>query len=591
MSIEQLRKQSKSIFIIVAVIFVLGFLLGELWQIVRRQHETSASLLEKGIVGKVGDKNIAIQEYNNVLNYLTIKYRTERKLKELSPQDEERIKQEAWQYITTNKAWQDILAKSKIKVTEQEIIEIIRANPPQEIRDNPEFKTPEGQFDYEKYENYIFAPENRLQLTLYAQELLDGLPKEKFRLDVINSYRTTNNEIKEAKSKENTRIKATYLFVGPKIFGTERYTPSEAELKEYYKKNRSKYKREKRYRLQYLYFPLTITSRDSNEYARQTEEIYKYTTSEDFTNLIKEFSDNPNDTVPRWVKIKELDDVTKAALNALKNDSITPPILTFNAYQIIKVDKRTRDSILLRKIVKTIKVTDETERILVDSIRDFISRAQENNFDSICKESGYALRDLAPMTKDRISFGALLNQYQLKTFVLNAKPKAISEPLKARSGYYIFRLVAIEPAGYEPFDKVKSSIEWTIRREKEKELMRNYAEKVMEKAKAGMTLEQIAQEDTLIDLRSEEFNNFRECRNRKGSEFAGTLYALEPREIFGVLATDIGSFIIRCDEKTTSEEFDELIYRENRKTEVGNRIFQEATKLPEIIDYRDERFF
>ncbi|MCX7757464.1 MAG: peptidyl-prolyl cis-trans isomerase [candidate division WOR-3 bacterium] len=591
MAIEKFRRLSKSIFIIVAIVFVLGFLLGELWQILRREKATAQNFLEKGILAKVGNKNITIQEYQNVLNYFREKYKFEKKLKDLSPQDEDRIKQEAWQYLTNAKIWEDILKKSKIKITEQEIIEIIRANPPQEIRDNPEFKTAEGNFDYEKYQNYIFAPENRAQLTFYAQELIDGLPREKFRLDVINAYRVTTNEIADAKIKDNTYIKTSYLYIGPKIFGNNRITIDEKELKKYYNENRNKYKREKRYRLRYIHFPLRITARDSNEYRREIEEIYKYARSEDFSSLIKEFSDFPTDTQARWIKLKDLDSITKSSILTLKDDSLTVPFLVGNTFQIIKVDKKTKDSVLIRKIVRTIQVTQESEGLLLDSIREFLSKAKSGDLDSVCKEYGYLIRDLAPWTKDRINFPALYNQYRLKEFALHSKSKAISEPLKARGGYYIFQLAEIEPAGIEPFDKVKSNIEWVIRREKEKELMKNYAQQIMEKIKSGMPLEEISKNDTLVELHVEEFNNFRECRNRKGSEFAGALYALEPGELYGVLATDIGSFIIRCDQKETRGEFDELIFKENRKTEIGNRIFQAVTKQPEIIDYRDERFF
>ncbi|MEO0131873.1 MAG: SurA N-terminal domain-containing protein [candidate division WOR-3 bacterium] len=591
MAIEKFRRLSKSIFIIVAVVFVLGFLLGELWQILRRERTTGQSLLAKGILAKVGDKKITIQEYQSVLNYLREKNKFEKKLKELSPQDEDRIKQEAWQYLTTAKVWEDILKKSKIKVTEQEIIEIIRANPPQELRNNPEFQTADGKFDYEKYQNYIFAPENRAQLVFYAQELIDGLPREKFRLDVINAYRVTSNEITDAKLKDHTYIKASYLYIGPRIFGANRITIDEKELKDYYQKNRKKYSKEKRYRLRYIYFPLRITARDSNEYRREIEEIYKYTQNESFTSLIKEFSDIPTDTVAYWVKLKDLDSITRVSILALKNDSITEPFLVGNTFKIIKVDKKAKDSVLIRKIMRTIQVTQESEGLLLDSIREFLSKAKTNELDSVCQEYGFLLRDLPPWTKERINFPALYNQYQLKEFALHSKPKAISEPLKARNGYYVFQLAEIEPAGFEPFDKVKSNIEWTLRREKEKELMKNYAEQIMNKVTARKSLEEIAQEDTLIELHVEEFNSFRECRNRKGSEFAGALYALDPGEIYGVLATDIGSFIIRCDQKQVKDEFDELIFRENRRTEIGNRIFQDATKQPEIIDYRDERFF
>lgn len=587
-AISSMRRWSKWIFIIVAVVFIGGFLLNEAWQSLGQKSGTK--MLDKGIVGQVGKKKITIQEYRNTIEYFTVKYQTENKVRNLSPQDLENITQQTWQYLTQEKTWADVIKKSKIKVTDAEIIEIIKANPPQDLRGQKEFQTADGNFDYEKYQNYIFAPENRLNLILYARDLADGLPKEKFRLDVINSYRVTQGEIKDASAKENTTMKLTYLYFGPKVL-QNRDTITLAEIQAYYNKHKDKYEQKTRYRVKYVLFPLMIGQRDSLDAQRQIEDAYALTKTDDFGILIRDFSDTPSDSIASWVKIKDLDSITKSALRNLKNDSITPPFLTFSGWQIIKVDKQTKDSLLIRKIIKTIRLTRETEAAMRDSITDFLSRAQSVDFDTLCQTYGLFSRELPPMTKDRISFPAIYNSYQLKEFVLSAKPKNISQPLKGRSGYYLFQMVAIEPSKMQPLEQVKSTIEWTIRREKEKDLIKNYAETFMDKVRMRLPLESIARIDPLIEIQTEEFTSFKECRNRKGSEFAGAAFALNPNETYGVLATDMGSFIIRCDEKISNQKLTPETYVEQRRNEIGNRIFQDAVKQPDIIDYRDSNYF
>ncbi|MEO0091939.1 MAG: peptidyl-prolyl cis-trans isomerase [candidate division WOR-3 bacterium] len=585
--IIKMRRWSKVLFIIVAAAFIGGFLMSELWQMLR--SKSGQGMLAKGIVGKVGKKNITLNEYRQTLDYFTLKYQFEKKLRDLSQADIENIRQQTWQYLTTEKSWQDILKKSKIKITEPEIIEIIKSNPPQDIQQNPEFYT-DGKFNYEKYQQYMFAPENRLQLTLYAQELASALPKEKFRIDVLNSYRVTNGEINEQMEKENTSIKVTFLYFSNKVL-TEKYTPTEDELKKYYEKNKSKYERKESYRVKSVYFPLMITSRDSLDAQRQIEDAYELTKTEEFKLLIRDFSENPTDTFAQWIKIKDLDTILQVALKKLGNDSITPPTLTTSGWQIVKVLAKAKDSVKIQKITKSIKITRETEIALLDSINSFLERSRTENFDTLCHEYGLFSREMPPMTKDRLNFPGVLSQNQFKEFVLKSKPGAISKPLKGRGGYYIFQYIGKEPKSVQPFDKVKSSIEWTVRREKEKELIKKYAEDIMGKVRNRVPLESIVRTESLIDLRTEEFNSFRECRNRRGSEFAGAAYALNPGEIYGVLATEAGAFIIRCDEKKNNQNFNVDNYRENRVTEVGNQIFQNVTKTPEILDFRDATFF
>lgn len=585
--IIKMRRWSKILFIIVAAAFIGGFLMSELWQVLRGTSEQG--MLAKGIVGKVGKKKITLNEYRNALNYFLTKYQIEKKIRDLSQQDLENIRQQTWQYLITEKSWQDILKRTKIKITEPEIIEIIKSNPPTDIQNNPEFFT-DGKFDYEKYQQYMFAPENRVQLTLYAQELADALPKEKFRIDVLNSYRVTSGEINEAIEKENTGIKVTFLYFTNRVL-SEKYTPTDAELKKYYEQNKSKYERKESYRVKNVFFPLTITSRDSLDVQRQIEDAYELTKTEDFNLLIRDFSEMPTDTISRWVKIQDLDSITQNAIKRLTHDSITPPILTPLGWQIIKVVAKTKDSIKIQKITKSIKITRDTEIALIDSINAFLERARAENFDTLCQEYGLFVREMPPMTKDRLNFPGVLSQNQFKEFVLKSKPGAISRPLKGRGGFYIFQYIGKEPRSIQPFDQVKSSLEWTVRREKEKELIKKYADEIMEKVKTRIPLESIVRTETLIELRTEEFNSFRECRNRRGPEFAGTAYALNSGEIFGVLATDAGAFIIRCDEKKNNMNFNADNYRENRINEIGNQIFQDATKTPEVFDYRDVTFF
>ena len=582
-----MRRLSKSIFIIVAIVFIGGFLMNELWQILGKQ--SGSKMLDKGIIGKVGKKVIKLQEYQNAVQYFTVKYQTENKTRDVSPQDQENINQQTWQYLTQEKTWSDILKKGRIKITDAEIIEIMKANPPENLKNNPALMT-NGQFDSEKYQNYLFAEENRLYMTLYARDLADALPKEKFRLDVINSYRVTNGELADAQAKENTAVKLTYLYFGPRAL-KDRYTPTEAELKAYYNKHKEKYEQKPKYRAKYVFFAQTITQRDSMDAYNQMTDVYAMTKTDEFGTLIRDFSDSPSDSAPVWVKTKDLDSITRKAITSLKNDSITSPFMTYTGWQVIKVIQRAKDSILIQKVTKAIKLTRETESALKDSVSNFISRAQSSNFDTISQEYGLFPREMPPMTKDRISFPALYNSNQMKDFILSAKPMKISEALKGRSGYYIFQFLGKETEKLQPFDQVKTSIEFEIRREKEKDLLKNYAETFIDKIRNRIPIESIAHIDTLIEIHTEDFTSFTECRNRKGSEFAGSAYALNPGETYGVLATDMGSFVIRCDLKTQNATFNPATYQEQRKNEVGNQVFQNAVKQPEIIDYRDVNFF
>jgi parvulin-like peptidyl-prolyl isomerase len=78
-----------------------------------------------------------------------------------------------------------------------------------------------------------------------------------------------------------------------------------------------------------------------------------------------------------------------------------------------------------------------------------------------------------------------------------------------------------------------------------------------------------------------------DCRSRKGPEFAGAVAALNPGEMYGVVETDWGAFIIRCDERTSTGTLAASGYADQRRQQVGQDLMQEELKAPEIKDYRD----
>ncbi len=585
-----MRKRVKIIMFIVAFSFIAGFLLSEVWQMLRYRTSGSRGYWEKGIYGKVGKKKITREEYHNTLDYFTYKFLKEKQVRDLSEEDRENLHNQVWQYLVNEKVWSDILKQEKIKVTDAEIYEIMKANPPPELRENPELMT-DGKFDQEKYLNVMANPENRAYFMVYARELVDMLPKEKLRIDITSMYRVTNGEVQDALARENSKVKATYLYFSPKVI-KEQYTPTEKEIKEYYEKYKKEYEIPETRRLKYVFFPRRITAEDSLDAQRQIEDIYNtIKPEEDFSLLIRDFSDTPTETAATWFAKNSFDSTTKLVLDSLKPGMISKPFLSNEGWQIINLADKKKDSVKLKRIVIKVKITSTTTAAVQDSMNKFLERARHENFDTLCQEFGLAPRETRVVKGRPVTFPGLYTTSQLQDFAFRAKRNDISEPMRGRGGYYIFRLEGIDKASYQPLDRVKTMIEWRIRREKDKDKIRTIAEAVYKKLFAGKTMAEIVQEDSTIELQQDSFTSFTQCRGAKGAEFAGALYALKPKETSGVITTDWGSFIIHCDERlavnnTTAEDF-----RNQQQQAVSNRLFTEILKTPEIFDYRNVYFY
>jgi len=588
--LSQMRKRVKIVMFIVAASFIAGFLLSEVWQMLRFRTRGRQSYWEKGIYGKVGKRIITREEYQNTLDYFTYKYLKEKKVRELSEEEKENLHNQVWQYLISEKVWAPVLAQEKIKVTDAEIYEIMKANPPPELLENPELKDSLGKFDQEKYLQVLANPQNRPYFMVYARELFDMLPKEKLRIDITNLYRVTSGEIQDNLTKENTKIKATYLYFSPRVI-KEQYTPTEKEITEYYEKHKKEFAIPEMRRLKYVFFQRKITAEDSLDAFRQIEDIYSQTKTalggkEDFASLIKDFSDNPTETLATWFAKNSFDTTTRRILDSLPIGGISRPFLNNEGWQIVNLQERKKDSLLMRRILVRVKMTQTTTAAVLDSINKFLERAKNENFDTLATEFGLAVRETRVVKGRPVNF-PVYSTSQLKDFAFRAKRFELSEPMRGSGGYYIFRLEGVDKAGYQPLDRIKSMIEWRVKREKEKEKIKVLAEAAYKKLFAGKTLAEIAQEDSTIEIHSESFPSFTYAKGAKGAEFAGALYALKPKETSGVVTTDWGSFIIHCDERIeVSNKTQEDIARE-RQQAIANRIFTEVFKTPEVFDYRN----
>jgi len=585
-----MRKRVKIIMFIVVLSFIGGFLMSELWQMIRFRTRGTQSYWEKGIFGKVGKKSITREEYQNTLDYITYKVMKDKKIRELSEEDRENLHSQVWQYLVNEKVWSDVLKQEKIKITEAEIYEIMKNNPPPELRDRPELLT-DGKFDQEKYLSLMSNPENQAYFSVYARELVDMLPKEKFQIDVSSMYRVTSGEIQDQLALENTSVIATYLYFSPKVV-KEQYKPTEKEIAEYFEKNKKEFEIPEMRRLKYVFFPRQITAEDSLDAQRQIEDVYGMVKpEEEFSLLIKDFSDNPEDTAAAWFEKKSLDARTQSVIDSLKPGTISKPFLGTDGWQILNLEAKKKDSVKLKKIVIKIKITSTTTSLVQDSMNKFLERARTENFDTLALEYGLAGGQTRVIKGRPVTFQGLYAISQLQDFALRASPKELSEPMRGRNGYFVFRLEGIDEASYQPLDRVKQMIEWRVQRDKDKDRIKAIAEETFKKVFAGKSFDDIVKEDTTIELHQDTFTSFTRCKSAKGPEFAGALYALKPKETSGVISVDWGSFIIRCDERKEANNIVADDWRKERQQAVSTRIMNEVLKTPEISDFRNVFFY
>lgn len=590
--LSTLRKRVRIIMIVVAATFILGFLGSELWNLIARQGGAKGQAQDtRGLVGEIGDHEVKPEEYRAALTYITDKYKTENRLRDLTNEDYANIEQQTWRFLVTELTWNKVLTDARISITQDEVLQIMQANPPEELRSNPDLQK-DGKFDQQKYVELMNKPENREYFAKYYQELVEMLPKEKFRIDVVSAWRPTQAEIDEALAGGNTIWKTTSLYIGPAaVADAGNVEPSEAEIRAYYDSHQDEYKTKEVRQVSYALFPVTIGPQDSADAKELIDKAYaQLQGGETFNLTMLDFSELAPDTVPAKFPRERLDPATDSAVKALKVGTYSAPFLTTYGWQIVALDSAGTDSVALRRIVVRVKQGGDALGAVRDSVRAFIDATAETPFETLAQRYNIPVLRTRPMVGGEANLAGINidSPSQVEMWARKAKAGAVlGTPQRGPYGYYVFSLAEITPAGVQEFEKVKPAAGWRVRQEKEKALWLAKAEAAVEQIRAGKTFEQFAAENSGIEVQAEEFAGLLDARRRKGAEFAGALLVLGPGERVGPVTTDWGAFVIRCDERTQSQMLTAETYAQQRQQGLAQQLLEEFLKTPEIKDYRD----
>lgn len=456
-------------------------------------------------------------------------------------------REEIWNLMVEEVIWNNLIKKENIKVVDEEIVAIIKSNPPREIYESEYMKDSDGKFDYNKYLELLKSPQSRQWLLEYEFNLRKQLPKEKLRSLIYTM--AWSSPFEDSIRLSSYSVLYDLSFISLPLFRLRgKATVADEELKEYYNKHIKDFTNPETKVLKYVFFEKIPSVGDSNDAKEKLEDlILRIKEGEDFLTVAREVSD---DTLieKKFKDEKELLPYEADVYKKLKDGEISNIILTSRGYEVIK---RAAKGILYSAKVK-IDVSQTTLGELNDRIESFKNSVKELGFEEATKEYNLAVHKTLPLNPEKINF-PVRNQEGLAKEVKKLKPKTIIGPFTSFGGYYLFVLDSIIPEKVLSLnnDNEKAIIRSRYEREKLKTVLRDYLNNIFIQLQAGTTLEKIAESDTTLFFQTN-LNNLTliDIESRYGPEFTGVIAALEKGQVSKPLVTEWAGYIIRCDNKT-----------------------------------------
>lgn len=293
--LEKLRQRSGTIFIGLIVAFLLMIVFewgaqGDFFNAGRRTGDE---------IGVVNGYKIPSSEYDQIFQQLREQKLTETKKKTLTDEEENEVRDLAWDQVVVNKLIEQKIDEYGISVTDQEVRDLVYYNPPEFLKRG--FIDSTGRFMQQEYFQAVRDPRNDTIIAGYIKPLRDEMRRIKLQGYIQALSRVTNSEMWERFDVQNSKAVVQVVMIRPTGDESQFLSQvSDDEVKKYYDSHQHEFKREEAKKIKFVLFRDQPTSKDSAQFADRISTLRKRWSALPITEpdsivaeLASDYSDEP----------------------------------------------------------------------------------------------------------------------------------------------------------------------------------------------------------------------------------------------------------------------------------------------------------
>ena len=564
---QTLRKNTRWVLVIALVGFA-GLIFFQ-WGLditgIRRRPETN--------IAEIDGKKVSYQLYRRFM---------------MAKQSENRFltDDQIWSMLVEDLMWRELVSREKITVSDEEILAIIRNNPPTELFQSEFMQDENGEFDWNKYNELLSSPQSLQWMYQYEMQLRETVPKEKLRSLISTLAWISPFDDSIMMHAQTTKYDLAFLNV-PVNRMRDIVRVTEEDIKKYYDENKDDFATPELVVLKYIFFDRRPSSYDTLDARERLEDFIAIVEDgEDFLELAREVSD---DTTIEYSfdNVNALKPYMKNVYEDLRNGEVSGIVPAARGFEVMK---RVDDGLLY--VVKAlVEVSRTTIGEIVDNIASFKETAEAIGFDSAAIDFDLPVRRTFPLDREKLNF-PVRNTDALAEFLSGVKKGTIGGPFSSLGGYYVFSLDSVIPATEPTFEQAQARVKGQVERQAYDDALASYLEDLHEEILKGATMERIAQTDTLVIFQDNiDDQTLSLLRSAYGDEFTGAVAALGTGQFSRPVVGRYGGYIIRVDEKTEAPMDSTMLGMLQWKRQLRlQQITQDIFTPDELVDNRDVFF-
>jgi len=568
--LQQMRGLAKYIWVLVALVFVGGFLLYETSGLMGRTPVTATTA-----VAVVNGTEIPYTVFmTRVQNEIQAQQQRERRT--LSQDDTRRVENAVFDQMIADILLQSEYRRRGIVVTDDEVREFARYAPPPWITQAPELQT-EGRFDPDKYQRLLASPQARQGGLLISLEQYyrTEIPRQKLYDQIASGVYASDPELWRAWRDQHDSAQVSYVAFTPTADTAAAKAISDGDLRAYFDQHKSEFAASGRAALSVVYIPRTVTAADTaaaRAHAQAVrDEIVKGAKFEDVAK--RESADTASGSqggdLGKGGKNRFVAEFEKAAY-ALKVGEVSQPVLTPFGFHLIRVDEHKGDTLALRHILFRIQASD-TATTRIDKEADALSKAagsseQGAKMDTAAKKLGLTISHIQAFEGEPATLNGIMVPSASAWAFGGARVGETSDLFDDDNGYFLARLDSIREGGEAKFDNVKEDVRVRVAAQRQIDKLLPEAQSLASAA-ATSSLEAAAQK---ANKKVEQSTMFARSTIVPGlgqfTEAVGAAFGLPTSAVSAPVKTSEGVYVLRVDKRVVADSAAWAAQKEAQKT-------------------------
>ncbi len=505
----------------------------------------------KTTVGSINGTSVDTRTYEAAVQN-AVQQRQQQTGTSLGLDERQEVRNQVWESFIQQAVMSDQIKKAGITVGDDEVADWIRNVPPQELQTSQEFQT-DGRFDLAKYQRWLASPLGSQFVPQLEAQARNDLLQTKLMRNVTADVFLSDAALWERYRDQHEEVSISLTAILPRnAIPDSAVQVSDAEAQAYFKAHGDDFKRPRQAFMSFVAVPRKLDASDTAaalDHAKALrDEIQKGTP---FAEVAKrESADtvsgrNGGDlgTFGRGAMAKSFE----GAAFSLPLNIVSEPVVTEFGYHLIKVSKRTKDSVTASHILVKIELAGK-HRDQVDAETDSLERLAAERLDpaaldTVARVLKLPIGQTGPVQE---SGRVVLGQYVIPdaaVWAFQAKKNETSSVIEGEVASYVFRLDSVQDAGMPALAAVRGAVDYGVRLEKKVVLAKQLGETLVKRIRAG---ESLADASKAMKLPNQDFPLFTRVQPPITTpSLIGAVFGLHKGETSNLIDTPDGLYVAK----------------------------------------------